>query len=101
MIVSSALLRFETAEKSEEIESIDFQNSLNLLKVNASELATTTVLSAMQACGLAGYRNEGEFSVSRHLRDVLSSSVMINNDRILASSASGALLVEVPGLLRD
>ena len=101
MIVSSALQRFETAEKSEEIESIDFQNSLNLLKVNASELATTTVLSAMQACGLAGYRNEGEFSVSRHLRDVLSSSVMINNDRILASSASGALLVEVPGLLRD
>jgi acyl-CoA dehydrogenase len=39
--------------------------------------------------------------VSRHLRDVLSSSVMINNDRILASSASGALLVEVPTLLRD
>ena len=77
MIVSAALLRFETAEKSEEIESIDFQNALNLLKVNASELATATVLSAMQACGLSGYRNDGEFSVSRHLRDVLSSSVMI------------------------
>jgi acyl-CoA dehydrogenase len=101
MIVSAALLRFETAEKSEEIESIDFQNALNLLKVNASELATATVLSAMQACGLSGYRNDGEFSVSRHLRDVLSSSVMIDNDRILASSASGALLVEVPSLLRD
>jgi acyl-CoA dehydrogenase len=102
MIVSSALQRFEEAsDKSEELESIDFQNALNLLKVNASELAIETVMSAMQACGLSGYRNDGEFSVSRHLRDVLSSSVMINNDRILASSASGALLVEVPHFLKE
>ena len=102
MTVSSALQRFEEAgNRSDELESLDFQNSMNLLKVSASELAITTVMSAMQACGLSGYRNDGEFSLSRHLRDVLSSSVMINNDRILASSASAALLVEVPSLLRD
>jgi len=102
MTVSSALQRFEAAShSSDELESLDFQNAMNLLKVSTSELAITTVMSAMQACGLSGYRNDGEFSVSRHLRDVLSSSVMINNDRILASSASGALLVEVPSLLRD
>ena len=69
---------------------------MNLLKVNASELAIATVMSAMQACGLSGYRNDGEFSVARHLRDVLSSSVMINNDRILANIASASLLVDVP-----
>ena len=102
MTVSSALQRFEEAgNRSDELESLDFQNSMNLLKVSTSELAITTVMSAMQACGLSGYRNDGEFSLSRHLRDVLSSSVMINNDRILASSASAALLVEVPSLLRD
>ena len=61
---------------------------MNLLKVTASELAIATVMSAMQACGLSGYRNDGEFSVARHLRDVLSSSVMINNDRILANVAT-------------
>lgn len=102
MTVSSALQRFEAAgDRSDEFESLDFQNSMNLLKVSTSELAIATVMSAMQVCGLSGYRNDGEFSVSRHLRDVLSSSVMINNDRILASSASGALLVEVPPLLGD
>ena len=29
-------------------------------------------MSAMRACGLSGYRNDGDFSVGRHLRDVLS-----------------------------
>jgi acyl-CoA dehydrogenase len=98
--VASVLQRFETAERAE-IESLDFQTAMNLLKVNASELAIATVLSCMQACGLSGYRNDGEFSVARHLRDVLSSSIMINNDRILANAASASLLIEVPHLLRD
>ena len=43
------------------------------------------MMSAMRACGLSGYRNDGEFSVGRHLRDVLSAPIMINNDRILAN----------------
>ena len=63
---------------------------MNLLKVNASETALATVMSAMQACGLAGYRNDGEFSISRPLRDILSASIMINNDRILANAAGRA-----------
>ena len=79
-----------------ELESLDFQTSMNLLKVTASELAIATVSSAMQASGLAGYRNDGEFSVTRHLRDAMSSSVMINNDRILANVATASLLVELP-----
>jgi acyl-CoA dehydrogenase len=98
--VALALQRFETSERAE-LESLDFQTSMNLLKVNASELAIATVTSCMQACGLSGYRNDGEFSVARHLRDVLSSSIMINNDRILANAANASLLIEVPPLLRD
>ena len=78
------------------LESLEFQTAMNLLKVNASEMATSTVMSAMQACGLSGYRNDGEFSVSRHLRDVLSSSIMINNERILANAATASLLIETP-----
>ena len=57
-------------------------------RCEASELAVATVMSAMRACGLSGYRNDGEFSVGRHLRDVLSSPMMINNDRILANVAT-------------
>jgi acyl-CoA dehydrogenase len=101
-IVALALQRFEiAATNGDELESLDFQNAMNLLKVNASELAVATVMSSMQACGLSGYRNDGEFSVSRHLRDVLSSSIMINNDRILASAAAASLLIDVPRSLRD
>ena len=99
--VTSALQRFETVGSAEgELESLDFQTAMNLLKVNASELATSTVMSAMQACGLSGYRNDGEFSVSRHLRDVMSSSIMINNERILTNAAAASLLIEIPHSLR-
>jgi acyl-CoA dehydrogenase len=74
---------------------------MNLLKVNASELAVATVMSAMQASGLAGYRNDGPFSVGRHLRDVLSSPIMISNDRILSNLAMASLLSGAPASLRD
>jgi acyl-CoA dehydrogenase len=74
---------------------------MNLLKVNASELAVSTVMSSMQACGLSGYRNDSEFSIGRHLRDILSSPIMINNDRILANLAGASMLGAVPSSLRD
>jgi len=101
-IITSALERYEMVSAEEdELESLDFQNAMNLLKVTTSELAIATVMSTMQVCGLAGYRNDGEFSISRYLRDVLSSSLMINNDRILANSATAALLLEAPQTLRN
>jgi acyl-CoA dehydrogenase len=100
--VTSALRRYEAIlAAGPELEALDFQTTLNLLKVNASELSISVVTSTMQACGLAGYRNDGDFSVARQLRDVLSSSVMINNDRILGNVASATLLVDVPALLTD
>ncbi|HWZ41054.1 MAG TPA: acyl-CoA dehydrogenase family protein [Bradyrhizobium sp.] len=83
------------------LSAIDFQASINLLKVEASELAVQTVMSAMRACGLSGYRNDGEFTVGRLLRDVLSSPLMINNERILSNIATSSLMAGVPTSLRD
>jgi acyl-CoA dehydrogenase len=83
------------------LTSLDFQSSINLLKVEASELAVATVMHAMRACGLSGYRNDGDFSVGRHLRDVLSAPLMINNDRILANIATASLMSGIPAGLRD
>jgi acyl-CoA dehydrogenase len=101
-LIASALDRFESASKDvATLESLDFQTGMNMLKVNASELAVATVMSAMQACALAGYRNDGEFSMGRHLRDILSSPIMISNDRILANVAAAALLGATPASLRD
>ena len=83
------------------LSSLDFQSSINLLKVEASELAVETVMSAMRACGMSGYRDDGDFSVGRHLRDVLSAPLMINNDRILANIATASLMSGIPASLRD
>src|SRR3954465_378748 len=100
--IAAAVASYENAAvEPERLEAIDFQAGMNLLKVNSSELAIETVMSALQASGLSGYRNDGEFSVGRYLRDVLSSSIMINNERILASTASSLLLFEVPARVRD
>jgi acyl-CoA dehydrogenase len=101
-LIAAALQRFEAAASDPAaLEVIDFQTGMNMLKVNASELAVATVMSAMQACGLSGYRNDSEFSIGRHLRDILSSPVMISNDRILANIGAASLLSGTPASLRD
>ena len=46
------------------------------------------------------YRNDSDVSIGRHLRDLLSSPIMINNDRILANVAASALLGEVATSIR-
>jgi len=97
-LIASSLQRFAAADP-DTLETIDFQTGMNLLKVNASELAVATVTSAMQTCGLAGYRNDGEFSIGRHLRDILSSPIMISNDRILANISAASLLSGIPETL--
>ena len=94
--------RYEAALGDEALfASLDFNVAMNLLKVEASEAAVSTVMSALRACGLSGYRNDGESSVGRQLRDVLSSPLMINNDRILSSLAAPALMSAVPDGLMD
>ena len=101
--IITANLDTYTAHQHDEraLSSVDFQSSINLLKVEVSELAVATVMSAMRACGLSGYRNDGDFSVGRHLRDVLSAPIMINNDRILTNIATASLMSGVPATLRD
>jgi acyl-CoA dehydrogenase len=100
-LVATAARQFEANEAdAAALESVEFQTAMSLLKVNASELAIATVMSALQACGLTGYRNDSEFSIGRHLRDVLSSPIMINNDRILANVATASMLNGVPASLR-
>jgi acyl-CoA dehydrogenase len=101
-VITANMNAFITHEYDERaLSSLDFQSAITLLKVEASELAVETVMSAMRACGLSGYRNDGEFSISRHLRDVLSAPIMINNDRIMANIATASLMSAVPTSLHD
>ena len=101
-LINSGLRRYQAARGNPaELVTVDFQTTLTLLKVDASELAVATVMSALRACGLSGYRNDGEASIGRHLRDVLSSPLMINNDRILSNLAMSSLMSTVPQSLVD
>jgi len=99
-LIASALARFEAADAAA-LDAVEFQTGMNLLKVSASELAVDAVTGAMQACGLSGYRNDGEFSIARQLRDILSAPIMIGNDRILANIAAASLVGGAPNSLRD
>lgn len=96
-VLASTLRSYESAMTDEKaVTSLEFQSTITLTKVHASEMAVATVLSALRACGLSGYRNDSEFSIGRHLRDVLSAPLMINNDRILANLAASSLMTPLP-----
>jgi acyl-CoA dehydrogenase len=66
-----------------------------MLKINASELSLFATLRALEACGIAGYRTIGEYSIGRHLRDICSAPIMINNSRLYAALERTALLTEI------
>jgi acyl-CoA dehydrogenase len=101
-LIATMLNRYETiAHDPKGLSAIDFQTAINLLKVDASEMAVQTVMNAMRATGLSGYRNDSDVSVGRSLRDVLSSPIMINNDRILASLTTSTILSDIPSSIRD
>ncbi len=96
-VLSSALRSYQAAMLDEKaLGSLEFQTMITLTKVQASELAAATVLAALRACGLSGYRNDSEFSIGRHLRDILSAPLMINNDRILANLAMTSVMTSLP-----
>jgi acyl-CoA dehydrogenase len=101
-MLASSLRRYEQCMNDPQaLSALDFQTLITLTKVEASELAAQTVMHAMRACGLSGYRNDSEYSIGRHLRDVLSSPIMINNDRILANLATPVLMSPMAASLRD
>ena len=101
-LIAAMLSRYEAIEHDPKaLGAIDFQTAITLLKVDASELAVETVMNAMRATGLSGYRNDTDVSVGRSLRDILSSPIMINNDRILSSLTASTLLTDIPTSIRD
>jgi acyl-CoA dehydrogenase len=96
-VLNSAMRSYQAIMSDEKaVSALEFQSMITLTKVQASELAVETVLAALRACGLSGFRNDSEFSIGRHLRDVLSAPLMINNDRILANLAMTSVMTSLP-----
>jgi acyl-CoA dehydrogenase len=96
-VLATSLRSYESIMSDEKaISALEFQAMITLTKVQVSELAVTTVLTSLRACGLAGYRNDTEFTIGRLLRDVLSAPIMISNDRILTNLATTSLMTPLP-----
>ncbi|MFI6905979.1 acyl-CoA dehydrogenase family protein [Nonomuraea sp. NPDC050394] len=72
--------------------TVAFTLRVNALKLAMSQVAVDVALAAMRACGMAGYSEDGPFSVARLLRDLLSAPLMINNERLVAISSQLALV---------
>lgn len=74
---------------------LGFTADMNNLKTTVSELCLEAVQHAFMVCGINAYKNNSEFSLGRHLRDLMSAPVMINNDRMLESTGN-LLLMQRP-----
>ncbi|HEX2017215.1 MAG TPA: hypothetical protein VGN69_11005, partial [Solirubrobacteraceae bacterium] len=66
----------------------------NNLKIAASEQAPRVCQSAMGVCGIMGFKNDTPFSIGRHLRDTMSASLMVANERIHQTNASLLLIAK-------
>ncbi|HXD35671.1 MAG TPA: hypothetical protein VN624_03390, partial [Rhodanobacter sp.] len=76
---------------------LGFTADMNNLKTTVSELCLEAVQHAFMVCGINAYKNGSEFSLGRHIRDLMSAPVMINNDRMLESTGN-LLLMQKPAL---
>ena len=76
---------------------MSFTAEMNTLKISVSEGCLEVMNHAFHVCGIAGYKNDGPYSIGRHLRDLQSAPVMINNDRILENTSS-LLMLQKPAL---
>jgi acyl-CoA dehydrogenase len=93
--VSSGLAAFVEASATPDREALSTMASalrFNNLKIAASEQAPRVCQGALAVCGIMGFKNDTPFSVGRHLRDTMSASLMIANERIHQTNA-GLLLI--------
>jgi acyl-CoA dehydrogenase len=96
--VREAIAGFEAAQRAPtQTQSLPQAAHIASLKTSVSEGCLAVVQQALLACGFAGYQNNGRYSLSRHLRDLQSAPLMINNDRIRMDTAR-LLLGQKPSL---
>jgi acyl-CoA dehydrogenase len=88
-LLESCLADYErVAEDPAGSTAVSWLVRLNNLKLVVSTGAYEVVVAAMLVCGMAGYRNDTEYSIGRFLRDSASASLMVHNDRITNHNAN-------------
>jgi len=95
--VASGLDEFERASDEpgrERLTTMAAALRFNNLKIAASEQAPRVCQGALAVCGIMGFKNDTPFSVGRHLRDTMSASLMVANERIHQTNASLLLIAK-------
>lgn len=87
-LVRSVSKEFVGMEDRTLLSTAGYMVRINNLKLSASRAVVEVCTGALQICGFSGYKNDGPYSLGRHLRDAHSSTLMIGNDRLLATNAS-------------
>lgn len=93
--VHSALRDFEVASSEpgrERLSTMALALRFNNLKIAASEHSVDICRGALEINGIMGFKNDTPFSIGRLLRDTMSASLMIANERIHQTNA-GLLLI--------
>ncbi|MET0604306.1 MAG: acyl-CoA dehydrogenase family protein [Baekduia sp.] len=80
------------ADDRERLSTMAFALHVNNLKLAASEQVPRVCQGAMGVCGIVGFKNDTPFSIGRHLRDAMSASLMVANERLHQTNA-GLLLI--------
>ena len=96
-VVHSTLRDFVEASEEpgrERLSQLSMVLHFNNLKIAASEQAPHICQGAMAVCGIVGYKNDTPFSIGRHLRDTMSASLMVANERIHQTNASLLLIAK-------
>jgi acyl-CoA dehydrogenase len=88
--LQSTLAEYQGLLAQTDSQALDgaFVIRINNLKIASAQQLIDIVGRAMMICGIAGYKNDSELSLARHLRDAYGASVMVNNDRILGHNAT-------------
>jgi acyl-CoA dehydrogenase len=92
-LVHGAAARYrDGADDERELTSLGFAIAMNGLKLTSSTMVIDIVTRAMSICGIAAYREDSPYSMSRLLRDAHGAPLMINNDRIAGHNAQMLLV---------
>jgi acyl-CoA dehydrogenase len=93
---TSEYLACADGEDRDKLSTIGFAIHINNLKIAASEAVVEICAGALRICGILGYKNNGPYSVGRHLRDSHSGALMVANDRLQATNAALLLVHRDP-----
>lgn len=88
-VVRASVARYEAAwDDPQACEAMPFAISMNTLKVSGAEAVRKIVGDALVIVGISGFANHSPVSLARLYRDSIGPSVMVNNDRILKTTAT-------------